>query len=73
MQSEDRWFRDELRRHGTPGAGQRRGGRRSHNDRWQDAYGGPGRPPGRVDSRGRGPRGYAGGNPMLAETVASTR
>ena len=50
--------RDELHRYGTPGAWHRRGGRHSYNDRWQDAYGGPGRLPTRVDFRGRGPRGY---------------
>lgn len=48
--------RDELRRYGTPGAWHRCGGRHSYNDRWQDAYGGPGRLPARVDFRG--PRGY---------------
>jgi osmotically-inducible protein OsmY len=50
--------RDELHRYGMPGAWHRRGGRHSYNDRWQDAYGGPGRPPTAVDFRGRGPRGY---------------
>jgi osmotically-inducible protein OsmY len=49
---------DELHRYGMPGAWHRRGGRHSYNDRWQDAYGGPGRLPTRVDFRGRGPRGY---------------
>jgi osmotically-inducible protein OsmY len=50
--------RDDLTRYGMPGAWHRRGGRHSYNDRWQDAYGGPGRLPTRVDFRGRGPRGY---------------
>ncbi len=54
LQTENR----ELGRHGAPGAGHRRGGRHSYNDRWRDAYGGPGRPPTRVDFRGLGPRGY---------------
>lgn len=54
LQTENR----ELRRLGAPGAGRRRGGRHSHNERWKDAYGGPGRAPTRVDFRGLGPRGY---------------
>lgn len=54
LQTENR----ELRKLGVPGAWHRRGGRHSYNDRWQDAYGGPGRAPTRVDLRGLGPRGY---------------
>jgi len=60
---------DELRRYGVPGAWHRRGGRHSYNDRWQDAYGGPGRPPTRTDLRGLGPRGYRRSNDRIREDV----
>ncbi len=61
--------RHELHRLGMPGAWHRRGGRHSYNDRWQDAYGGPGRLPTAVDFRGRGPRGYQRSDERIAEDV----